>query len=162
MRPNWQSAGLAACVLGLILCPFSFVAIGALASFGAQVTWVGLPLLSSSSGYLLSRYLAKPQRSAVSRWHVLAESVSWTFLAAFLALISRFTLMTRFEQLGLVCLFFLVAALLSLPIVLLRPTALRERLRRVQPRLAGMLLLVIVLAAAVTATVHLVTPARFI
>ena len=159
---TWPAAALAACVFNLLLCPFIYIGIGALASIRAEFSWIGVPPLLVSTGYLLVRYLKQPDANALRGSQILAEAMCWLVIASFLTIISGFTLLTTFERIGALCLFFLSATLLSLPLVLLRRTALRERMLQLEPRFAGCVVLVIVLAAGVMATVHLVVPARFI
>src|SRR6267142_212842 len=142
--PNLPSAGLAACVLGLVLCPFAYIGIGALRGFAPAFSFLTLPPLLASAGYLLYRFLSRPAQGPSSALVVSAEVVSWLLIAAFLVAVSGFTLLTRFERIGLSTTLFLVAALISLPGVLMRRTALQQRLRRL-PDVVAILLLVAVL-----------------
>lgn len=158
--PHLPSAGLSACILGLVLCPFAYIVIGALAGFAPAFSFLTLPPLLASAGYLLYRFLAKPGRGSSSQLLVLAEIVSWILIAAFLVLISGFTLLTSFERIGLFFTLFLVAALVSLPAVLIRHTALEQRLRRLPDVVTLLLLLAVLLVAVVTMTIYLLrTPA---
>jgi hypothetical protein len=77
-----------------------------------------------------------------------AEVVSWILIAGFLVVISNFTLQTKFERIGLSCTLFLVTTVISLPVVLMRRTALQARLRRL-PNGVAWVLAVAVLAIAV-------------
>lgn len=156
------AAGLAACVLGLVLCPFVYVAIGALAGFAPAFSWVSLPPLLVSSGYLLSRFLAKPKENASSHPQLMAEILSWSVIVAFVAVVSGFTLQTRFERIGLSLTFFLLASLLCLPGVLMRKTALQQRLGRLPNGVAKSVLLLVLSISAVTATAYLFGAQAFI
>lgn len=55
---DWPAFGLAACVLGLVLCPFAYIAIGALSGFAPAFALIALPPL------LLYRYLRAPTQRA--------------------------------------------------------------------------------------------------
>lgn len=156
------SAGLAACVLGIVLCPFAYVAMGALSRFSSVVTMIGLPLVGTSSGYLLKRYLSKPNESKSTQIRLIAEAVCWHVSAAFLTIVSHFTLMTTLERIGLSVALAAACAVLCLPVVLLRQTSLRERLAQLQPHVGTGVLLVIVLAAFTTTLAHFLLPPGFI
>ncbi|HEY3742274.1 MAG TPA: hypothetical protein VGL53_20630 [Bryobacteraceae bacterium] len=146
---NPASAALAACVLGVVLSPFAYIAIGALGGFGPALALVSLPPLLAAAGFLLYRFLSKPiVNSAPSGLLMAAEVVSWILIAGFLVVISNFTLQTKFERIGLSCTLFLVTTVISLPVVLMRRTALQARLRRL-PNGVAWVLAVAVLAIAV-------------
>lgn len=83
-------------------------------------------------------------------------------IAAFLIVVSNFTLLTGFERIGLFSTLFLVATLVSLPAVLVRRTALEERLRRLPDVVALPLLLAVLLAAVVTMAVYLLRAPAFL
>jgi hypothetical protein len=161
-RANLPSAGLAACVLGLVLCPFAYIAIGALRRFAPAFALVTLPPLVASAAYLLFRFLSKPAQSPSRALHVFAEVVSWVLIVAFLVLVSEFTLVTTFERIGFTAALFLVATLVSLPYVLLRKTALQERLKRLPHTTATLVLLTVLLLAAAVTVVYLLQPPAFI
>ncbi len=146
---NLPKAVLAACILGLVLAPFGYIAMGALAGFAPAFSWLALPPLLASVGYLLIRFLARQGRGAASKPALLAELFSWMVIAAFLAVVSGFTLLTRLERIGLFATVFLAATLLSLPIFLLRRTALAERLKPLPQPLTLFLLLTVLAVAAV-------------
>lgn len=159
--PNLPSAGLAACILGLVLCPFAYIAIGALTGFAPAFSFLTLPPLLASAGYLLYRFLSRPVQGSSSNLLVSAEVVSWILIAAFLVVVSGFTLLTRFERIGLSSTLFLVATLVSLPSVLMRRTALQERLRRLPDVVTIVLLLAVLLVAVVTMAVYLLRAPAF-
>ena len=159
--PNLPSTGLSACVLGLVLCPFAYIAIGALTGFAPAFSFLTLPPLLASVGYLLYQFLSRPVRGSSSNLLVLAEIVSWILVAAFLVVVSNFTLLTGFERIGLFSTLFLVATLVSLPAVLVRRTALRERLRRLPDVVTIVLLLAVLLVAVVTMAVYLLRAPAF-
>jgi hypothetical protein len=122
--PDLPSAGLSACVLGLVLCPFGYIAIGALAGFAPAFSFLTLPPLLASAGFLLYRFLSRPVEGISSNLLMYTEVVSWIVVVAFLVVVSKFTLLTRFEQIGLFSTLFLGASLVSLPGVIMRRTAL--------------------------------------
>lgn len=148
---NLPKAALAACILGLVLSPFGYIAMGALAGFAPAFAWLALPPLLASVGYLLVRFLAGPGRGAASKWGLLAALFSWLVIAAFLLVISGFTLLTGLERIGLFATVFLAVTLFSLPIFLLRRTALEARLTPL-PQSLTLFLLLSVLAVAAVAT----------
>jgi hypothetical protein len=159
---NLPTAGLAACVLGLALCPFIYIAIGALAGFAPAFSFVALPPLLISCGYLLYRFLSKPSAPAPSGLGLVAELVSWMVIVAFVAIVSNFTLQSPFERLGLSLCFFLLASVLCLPIVLMRRTALQQRLMQLPSAAVTFLLLVVVLLSATMAAIYLSRAPAFI
>src|SRR5687767_4776981 len=161
-RSNLPAAGLAACMLGLVLCPFVYVAIGALAGFAPAFSWVALPPLLLSSGYLLYRFLGKPKESSSSRLHLIVEVLSWILIVSFVAVVSGFTLQTAFERVGLSLTIFLLASLFCLPAAVMRRTALQQRLMRVPNGVVKSVLLVIVSVSLVTATLYLFGARAFI
>lgn len=151
--------GLAACVLGLALSPLPFIAVGALSHFAPLFGAVALPAVLAAGGFLLWRYLAAPaDRTARARLLAAGEVLSWTVVAAFLLLVTRYNLMGTFERVGAACTAFLVASALSLPVVAARPGALERRLDAL-PR-GGVLavLLMTILAAALVVALYLRTP----
>jgi hypothetical protein len=159
---NLPTAGLAACVLGLVLCPFVYVAIGALAGFAPAFAWVTLPPLLLSSGYLLYRFLSTPGENPAGGPQLIAEVVSWIVIIAFVTIVSGFTLQTSFERIGLSLTLFLLASLFCLPVVLMRKTALQQRLVRLPGNVARSVLLAVLSLSAVTATVYLLRAPAFI
>ncbi len=140
-------SALAACIVGLVVCPFAFIAIGALSGFSLVFSFIALPPLLASSACLLYRFLSAPSVKSSSRWWWLAQIVSWMFIFAFLVIISGFTLLTIAERFGLLSSLFLVCSLLSLPFVIHRETALRQTLQS-WPQQAMLLLLVVILLAS--------------
>jgi hypothetical protein len=159
---NLLAAGLAACVLGLVMCPFVYVAIGALAAFAPAFSWITLPPLLVSSGYLLFRFLARPNENASSGPHLIAEVLSGIIIVAFIAVVSGFTLQTRLERAGLSLTIFLLASVLCLPVVLMRMTALQRRLMRLPDGIVKSVLLLVLSLSVATATVYLLSAPAFI
>lgn len=151
---DWPALGLSACVLGLVLCPFAYIAIGALSGFAPAFALIALPPLLVGVGYLLYRYLRTPAQGAASAWQLLAEGLAWLPVIGFLWVVSDFTLLTSLERVGWLSTLFLSTTLIALPIVLRRRTALASRLQR-WPKVLGVSVLVGVLLAAVgIAVVH--------
>jgi hypothetical protein len=146
---NLPKVGLAACISGLVLSPFGYIAMGALADFAPAFSWIALPPLLASSGYLLVRFWATQGQRASSRLALVAACFAWLVIAGFLAVVSGFALLTGLERIGLFATVFLAASLLSLPVFLLRRTALEERLKCLPQKFALLALLAILTAAAV-------------
>ncbi len=152
---KFPSLGLSACILGLALCPLAYIAIGALTGFAPAFSFLSLPLLFASTGFLLYRLLSKPGRPSSNKWLITAEMVSWILIITFLVIVSDFTLLTKFERIGLFCSLFLVTSVISLPVLLMFQTALRERLKRLPNGVTLILLLAVLLAAAGTMALYL-------
>lgn len=163
LRTSYPTDGLAACVLGLVLCPFVYIAIGALSGFGPGFVLITLPPLLAASAYLLYRFLSKPSKAATVHGALLvAEIASWLVIFGFLTVISGFTLLTRFERIGLSSTFFLIATVLCLPGVLLRRTALHQRLARLPRGTAKVALFATLLSSAALAITYLLRAPSFI
>lgn len=160
-------AALAACILGLALCPVPYVAVGALFRFPPLFSLVMVPPWLLGSGWLLWRYLRKPTASPAARTPraVLVfglEGASWIAIATFAYFISGFTLMTSAERVGAACTAFLLTAAGCLPLALARRTALERRLAALSSTAAALLLLLILAASGAVAAAYLLTPPAFI
>jgi hypothetical protein len=122
-----------------------------------------LPPFLMASACLLARYLSKPSEAPTERGILLvAEIASWLVIIGFLTVISSFTLLTRFERIGLSSTFFLVASVLCLPAVLIRRTALQQRLARLPGSAAKLALFAILLGTAALVTAYLLRDPPFI
>jgi hypothetical protein len=159
------ASALAALVLGLVLCPFIYVAIGALGQFAPALSFVALPPLLISSGYLLFRFLGKPKEPASnSVWLIgrilslIGEILSWFVIAAFLVIVSNFTLFTTFERISVLLKFFLLTSLFSLPFVLIRKTMLQQRLMQLPNSVIILLFILVVSISAAIVVVYLLSP----
>jgi hypothetical protein len=153
------SAALAACSVGLLLCPLVFIAGGALSGFSTAFSLVLLPPFLVSCGFLLRRYLAKPG-AAVARQALLwsLEAISWLVVVTFLYLLSGVHLSRGGERFGVMCTSFLAASAAALPFLLLRPTRLETRVARL-PRALSVVALVLILAVSTTAMIVYLTAA---
>lgn len=160
------AAGASALLLGLVLAPWGFVAIGALSGFRRELAFVLLPALSLAC---LDLGLESFSMLHGFRWlRRLAAVVSSVVVLGSLAVLSRFTLVTQSERLGLVATFWLGAALLWVlaslrigeagPEARLRPHLAAPGHRRAVAVVCGLLTLLL-LAAAVR---HAITPPAFI
>jgi hypothetical protein len=157
------AGALAACALGLILCPFAFIAGGALSDFSAVFSLVLLPPFLLSCGFLLQRFLARPEESVARQpllWSL--EAISWLVLVTFLYLVSGAKLLRGFERLGAVCTAFLAASAAALPLLLLRPTRLAMRMARLSQPLSILVLLLILAVSTFAMVFYLITPPTFI
>jgi len=158
-RSFLPATALAAFVLGWVLCPFIYVAIGALGHFFAPAFFfIALPLMLISSGCLLFRFLGKPKEPASSAAWLIAEILSWFLIAAFITVVSNFTLFTPFERIGVLFMLYLLASLLSLPIVLMRKTALQQRLMKLPNSVITLLLVLVASISVVITAVYLLSP----
>lgn len=163
------TAALAACVLGLALCPLPYIAVGALFRFPPLFSLVMLPPWLLGSGLLLWRYLRKPTEppapTAGTRRAVLIfalEGASWIAIATFAYFISGFTLMTSAERVGAACTAFLFTGAGCLPLALARRTALERRLAALPSAAAAILLLLLLVATGAAAAAYLLAPPAFI
>ncbi len=161
------TAALAACVLGLALCPLPYIAAGALFRFPPLFSLVMLPPWLLGSGLLLGRYLRKPTEPPPTAGTpravlFLGEGASWIAIATFAYFLSGFTLMTAAERVGAACTAFLLTSAVCLPLALARRTALEQRLAALPSTAAAVLLLLILAASGAAAVNHLLTPPAFI
>ncbi len=154
---SWAATGLAACVLGLVVSPLAYV--GVLGGFAPAFALITMPPLLLSVGFLLWKYVARPGAKAPN---VYLEGSSWLVIAVFLFLVLGVNLLTRVEGAGLQSCILLAASAISLPLVLLRETALRARMQTIPTGAAKVLLLLLLAATASLAAMYLMTPARFV
>jgi hypothetical protein len=160
---RFPAAALAACVLGLVICPFLYIAVGALSGFSPAFSVVMLPPLLLGSGFLLWRFLSKPtDRATISVPLLLMEGLSWVAIVAFLFLVSGFNLLRGLERFGVGSGFFLVGSVGGVLIVLLRRPALEQRLTRLPKGVAIAALVSLLALAGFAAIATLMTPPAFI
>lgn len=161
-KNNFPATALAACMLGLVVCPFLYIATGALFNFPPAFSLLMLPPLLVGSGFLLWRFLSKPTERAMSILLLVIEGFSWIAIVAFLILTSRFNLLTGFERFGLFCTFFLLASVCCLPLVLMRQTALEQRLTQLPNGVSISALLVILVLSGLAMIAYLLSTPVFI
>jgi len=171
-RSSLPATGLAACVLGLAVLPFIFaVAIGSVVIFRAPGSvepafWLVMLVSLICSGYLLYRFLSKPREQdrtqivKILGWFM--EALSWLVTASFVLLASFYPLNTTFERVCVSITYFLLASLLSLPIVLMRKTTLlQRRLMQLPKSVATSALVLIVSISAAMVVIFLQTAPAF-
>jgi hypothetical protein len=161
-KDNFAAATLAACVLGLVMCPFPYIGIGALFSFPPAFSFLALPPFLAGSAFLLWRFLSKPADRAMNMLLLILEGISWIAIGAFLIPISGFNLQTGFERFGLSSAFFLLATICCLPLALMRKTALEQRLARLPDWISITALLVILALSGLAVVVYLLKKPAFI
>jgi len=161
-KDNFTVTGLAACILGLVICPFLYIAIGALFSFSPAFSLLMLPPLLVGSSFLLWRFLSGPTDQATSTMFIVTEGISWIAIVAFVILISRFKLLTAFERFGLFCTFFMLASICCLPLVLIRETALEQRLTQLPNGLSISALLIILMLSGFVIIIYFLSTPVFI
>ncbi len=159
---QWSKNGLAACILGVALSPFAYIAIGALGGFAPAFSFIALPPLIACTVYLSVRFLSKPPRPTSSKRHLFILIVSWLYIFAFLAVVSGFSLLTTLERVGLFASLFLITTFLSLPVVILRRTALTTQMESLTPATATLLLILILVVTVVAIACYLLSPPAFI
>lgn len=156
------AVGLASCVIGLIVSPYLYIASGALFQFPPVFSLAALPPLLFGSGFLLWRFFAKPTERGMSLIAIAIEAISWTAIVIFLILISRFSLFTAFERAGLFCTFFLLASVLCLPLLSLRNTALKQRLKKLPGGVAIAVLILVLASSGLLVIIYQLSPPQFI
>lgn len=155
--------GLVACLLGLIVCPFAYIALGIRAEFSPTFYVVALLPFLLASGFLLWRYLSKPSERTMRRLPALvAEGISWVVVARFLVVVSAINLVRGAERVGVAAQWFLAATAISLPIALTRRTALQRRLASLPKGIVVAALLSILGIAVGALIADAVTPRRFL
>lgn len=150
----------AACLLGVIISPWFFIACGALSGFPPVFSFVMLPPLILGSGFLFRRFLSKPENCGTGKLSLVFEAGSWIVIVIFIIFVSGINLMTAFERFGQSCVFFLAASICSLPVVAFRETALEHRLTKIpNAKSVGILLLVLLISVLATIAYLIGTPA---
>lgn len=114
-------------ILGLLLTPLAYIAIGGLGGFSTEFSLISLPLLAFSILFLLFRFFGKktPDKSFNLRHAI--EVICWLLIIAFLFFVSNFTLLTAFERIGLFTALFIACAIISIPILAILQSALVKR-----------------------------------
>ena len=157
---NIPATALAACMLGLIVSPYFYIAFGALGAFPPAFSFIMLPPLILGSGFLFWRFLAKPNDTKRGILFLVFEGLGWLAVIAFVIFVSRINLLTMFERFGLSCAFFLVASICALPVVAFRKTDLECRLAQIPKSISvGILLLMLLISGLATIAYWLGTPA---
>jgi len=160
---NFATAALAACILGLLVSAYLYIAIGALFGFNLAFSVLILPLFLGTSGFLLWRYLSKPKDRPLKFQLIAIEIVSWIGVLAFLYIISGFTIMTISERIGLTSTFFLLASIFCLPLIRLRKsTTLEQRLMRLSSGITIGVLIVVLTLSSLAMMIYLFSTPRFI
>jgi hypothetical protein len=154
--------GLTACLLGLVLCGFPYLVVGR-RDFSPSVYYLALPPFLLATGFLLWRYLAKPGAPPARPVPLLlAEAVSWIAIARFVVFVSAINLLVGIGRVGFVCQWFLLGAVISLPVVIRRRTSLEERLAAWPRPLAIAALLLILSLATAAVIADVLTPTKFL
>ena len=161
-KDNFPAAALAAFILGLVVCPFVYIAVGAPFTFKPAFSLLMLPPVLVGSGFLLWRFLSKPTEHARNIPFLIIEGISWIAIVTFIILTSRFNLLTGLERFGLFCTFFLLASVSCLPLVLMRNTALEQRLRQLPKGVSLSALLIILALSGLAMIGYLLSTPAFI
>ncbi|WCM89703.1 hypothetical protein [Acidovorax sp. NCPPB 3576] len=127
-KNNKVSAFACAClILGLLLTPVAYIAIGSLSGFSAAFSLIALPPLALSLSFLLFRFFKKNTATESINIRHAIELTSWLLVFLFLFFVSNFTLLTTSERVGLFSTLFLVCTIVSIPLLAIRPSALIQR-----------------------------------
>jgi hypothetical protein len=148
-------ACLAACVLGIALCPCVYIAFGALHGFSLAFKYGVVPALMLGDTFLLWRYLSSPRPKPTPRRIQLLEWLAWSATLGFLHVMSGVNATTGLERFGGACAVFLPVAGACLPIVLNRKTDLGRRLTRLPLGFAVSVLLAVLVVSGAAAYVYL-------
>lgn len=160
-RSSYAQAGLAACCVGLALSPLAYIATGALGGFAPVFSMITLPPLAAALGLLLYRLLGRPRPADSGPVGAVAEGLSWLVVVAFLVLVSGFTLMTPFERVGQTLSYFLTCTVLSVPLILWRPTEAARRTSGLGEATASLVLFGLLAVCGAVALLYLVQPPAF-
>jgi len=161
-RSSLPAAVLAACVLGLVLCAVVYLAIVSYLfstpGLVESVFWFLLLLPLICSSYLLYRFLSRPKEQPLSRVQLIADSFSLLAVTVFI-IIASIIWWTPVARVGMSLIIFLVASLLSLPVVLIRKTALQQRLMRLPNSILTLVLVLIVsISVGILVVFHMSPP----
>jgi hypothetical protein len=160
-NPKLSHRLLAAMVLGLIVCPLVFVAIGGRRDLRPIFFAAASPPVLAATAFLLFRYLARPSVVPPRMASKILEVLSWVVVTTFLVVVSGVNLLVGIERVGASAGIFLVVSLVWLPILIKRRTAIEHRLARLPARGAGLIAGVIAIFAAIAVVANLTTPSRF-
>jgi hypothetical protein len=154
---------LAACVLGIVLCPVPYALLAARAEFTSfALPTTALPF-AIGAAVLFRRLLRKPQvvatRSRAMQW---VELASWVTVVSFLFFISQIHLLRGVQRWGAVSAVFLSASVCCLPLVWLRPTVIEQRLAVLPRALILTALCGILAVSGILLLMYLSTPTQFI
>jgi len=160
---------LAACLLGFVLSAFLWLALviffvfhntSALPKNWDEQFWLPLTLLLVCGYYLLYRFLRKPSERPSNRVLLVCDWLGVLAITASIRTVSCWLPVFdgTFFEVVVPLVFFLFAALISLPVALIRRTELQQRLMRLHNGVI-MLLVALVLAGSIgTLTVILMQP----
>jgi hypothetical protein len=125
------SVGLTAAILGFVVCPVFYVAVGVPSAFPI-VAAVGFDAtLFLSGGFLLKRGLAKPSNSPAESRVWVVEVLAAAAVVMCFALASQAVFIENSRRLAFAVTIFSVAWALCLPAPLLRRTVLESRISRI-------------------------------
>ena len=153
-------------MLGLVLCSFMWLAhiiYVALfdtyfpnVSFDQPEVWFLLLQQIACGSYLLYRFLGKPNNQPSSRALLVWDGYGILTVSVYVIAASRWLTSTHYEMFGQVILplfFFILATLVSLPVMLIRKTELQQRLMMRLPNGALALLAAGIMAGSIAVLV---------
>jgi hypothetical protein len=161
MRYKPSAIVLSSLIIGLLVSPLGYIAIGALGGFSIAFSILSLPLLTASILFLIFRFIPKaPSIKNHQKWLLGLEGVSWLLVGLFLFFVSGFTLITTWEQIGLFCIIWAAASLLATPFTCLRSSALLTRVMN-WPEKFVLACSLIILATLITfISIYILTPSH--
>lgn len=171
-REDLPATALAALVLGWVLCALFLLAFE-WNRFTHSFVFVFIvpPHLLISGVYLIFRCLRRPKkpissggrlRAVIRVIAAIAELLSWFVIAAYLAFLSYYPRLGDFQTLGqsiyLLLVFYSFASLFSLPIMLVRKTALQQRVMKLPNYVAKPLVILLVSILVTLVVLFLASP----
>jgi len=162
-RSRLPAKGLAACILGLVLSSFMWLALVIYfalyntarfpkETFERPEFWLLILLQTICGSYLLYRFLWKPGEQPSSLVLLVCDLFSMLAVTVFIRMASQWlsiSFIKTFWEVFFPLWLFLLAILISLPVVLIRETALQRRLMMRLPNGILMLLVALVLSSTV-------------
>lgn len=163
MKDKIPAVILSSFIMGLLLTPLGYIAIGALGGFSPAFSVLSLPLVLGSTLFLLFRFLPRiPASEVTRRWLMAIEFASWLLVGLFLIIVSGFTLLTTWERIGLFCVLLSAASVLVTPFMFLRPSALATRVAQWPAPIPLVCSVSFAGLSIVCAVIYLLTPSRFL
>lgn len=115
-RRSSGAAGIGALLVGLLAAPWVYAVFGALSAFSSPFPEVATPLLIVATLDLGLEAFARPRGFRAAR--LVGAAISTLVLLTILSVLTKFTLLTRAEQVGLFAIVWLGAAVVWLVVTL--------------------------------------------
>ena len=159
IKRNHPALLLASLISGLLLTPVLYIAIGALGAFSIQLSYFILPPFILCAGFLFWRLFSS--YGSANRLMIVLEAVSWAGVVFFLAILSGFRLFTLAERIGFASSIYIVAVLISYPVLRFRASVLLSRVEKLPETVSSLVVLTITGLTAVGSGYYLVSQSSF-